>query len=142
MGEVDMGDVEWNLALETGNAQIDGQHQALVAAFNRFSQAVAAGRGHTEVRETLLFLTGYTMQHFRMEEGLMEQAGFPDTERHRKLHYDLVVQLAGLMKALEQRSPQLAPLTLEFLRGWLVEHIQGEDLRLAEFLRARAVPPE
>lgn len=27
---------------------------------------------------------------------------------------------------------------MNFIEGWLVEHIQGEDFRLAEFLRTKA----
>jgi hemerythrin len=28
---------------------------------------------------------------------------------------------------------------MDFLEGWLVEHIQGEDYRLAEYLRGKGV---
>ena len=42
------------------------------------------------------------------------------------------------MKAYVDQGPAaLTTSTLDFLAGWLVEHIQGEDVRLAEGLRSQ-----
>jgi len=130
--------MEWRAELETHHALIDEQHQALIACFNHLHAAMDKGRAREEVRRTLMFLTNYTVQHFRMEEDLMEQQGYPDTPRHKRWHHDLVVQLSGLMDRYVTHGPAaLTASTLDFLAGWLTEHIQGEDIRLAEFLRSR-----
>ena len=93
------------------------------------------GRGREEVRKTLMFLTNYTLQHFRMEEDLMDAQQYPEAQRHKKLHHDLVVRLAELMKAHMDHGPAaLTGTTLDFLGGWLVEHIQGEDFRAITFV--------
>jgi hemerythrin len=131
-----MGLIEWSAALETGDARIDEQHRTLVKAFNDLEDALARRRGREAASRTLLFLVGYTTEHFRMEEELMDDAGFPDAGRHKRFHHDLVVKLSALLTSYTQGSATLNPDVMGFLEGWLVEHILGEDLRLAEFLRA------
>ena len=137
-----MGAIEWNAALETNHPRIDEQHRALLQAFNQLHAAVLTGRDRGEGSRTLLFLTNYSVQHFRMEEELMDQAAYPDAPRHKKLHHDLVVRLSSLMKGYMEGTTTLSMSTLEFMEGWLVEHIQGEDFRLAEFLRATRPPAQ
>ena len=136
-----MGAMEWSPALETGNLQIDEQHKSILAAYNQLHLAMEKGRGPAEVRRTLLFLTNYTIQHFQMESELMDQEQFPEAEQHKKLHHGLVVQLSQLMKGLDEGSAAVPAATMAFLSAWLVEHIQGEDCRLAEYLRGRGYRP-
>ena len=132
-----MARIEWDEALATNHPKIDEQHKALIDAFNNLYEAIGKGRARQEGSRTLLFLTNYTVQHFQMEEDLMDQVHYPDAARHKKLHHDLVVKLSSLMKNYVSGAENLTGSTLEFLEGWLVEHIQGEDCRLAEFLRGR-----
>jgi hemerythrin-like metal-binding protein len=127
----------WSADLETSHPGIDEQHKALIEAFNHLCLATEHGRGREEVRKTLLFLTNYTVQHFRMEESLMDNSGYPEAARHKQLHHDLVVRLSALMKDYLQAPNALTANTLSFLQGWLVEHIRGEDHRLAVYLRSR-----
>ena len=130
-----MGNIEWDASLETGNPKIDEQHQALIEAFNQLQAAIERGRAREEVSRTLMFLTNYTVAHFRMEEELMDRGAYPDAGRHKRLHHGLVVSLSELMKHYAQGAASLTVNTMQFLEGWLVEHIQGEDRRLAEIQR-------
>ena len=130
--------MEWNAALETHHPLIDEQHRALLEAFNHLQVAMDKGRGLEEVRKTLVFLAQYTLLHFQMEADLMDAEQYPDLARHKRLHHDLVVKLSALMKRYEVEGPAALTLsTMDFLGGWLVEHIQGEDVRLADFLRSK-----
>jgi hemerythrin len=129
--------MEWNEDLATRHAKIDEQHQALFACINHLHEATEQGRGREDVRNTLMFLTNYTLQHFKMEEDLMDEVNYPEAMRHKGLHHGLVVRLSELMKTYIMLGPgALTMTTMDFLAGWLVEHIQGEDFRLAEFLRS------
>ena len=128
--------MEWCARLATGHALIDEQHQALIACLNRVHQAAAKGQGREEVRGTLMFLTNYTVQHFQMEEDLMDAMAYPEAKRHKDLHHDLVVRLSDLMRTFITEGPKaVTHTTMEFMAGWLAEHIMGEDVRLADFLR-------
>jgi len=132
-----VGLITWTEALETNQPEIDEQHKNLIDAFNSLHEAMARGRGREQVSKTLLFLTNYTVQHFRQEEAIMDQAGYPDAPRHKLMHHGLVVRLSALMKDYVVAPATLTGSTLDFLEGWLVEHIQAEDFRLATYLRER-----
>lgn len=133
---MDQGAFTWDASLATGVQEIDNQHQALLQAYRDLDALVSSGRAREDRGQTLLYLTQYTVHHFRAEEALMEKAAYPDLARHRKLHHDMVVSLSELMKDYMKGSQALTHSTLSFLGGWLVEHILGEDQRFAEFLRA------
>ena len=138
-GGLRMALMEWRAEFETHHALIDEQHQALIACFNDLQTAMNKGRGRAEVRKTLMFLTTYTLQHFSMEEELMAQHGYPDVQKHKEFHHNFVVRLSGLMDTYVEHGPAvLTTTTLDFMAGWLVEHIQGEDCHMAEFLRRQA----
>ena len=135
--------IAWDSALETGHSRIDEQHKTLLEAVNHLSLAIDKGRGPEEVRKTLVFLAQYTLLHFHMEADLMDLERYPEAARHKKLHHGLVVKVSELMNRYDHEGPAALTLsTMDFLGGWLVEHIQGEDFRLAEFLRGQGTTPQ
>jgi len=132
-----MGLITWNKTLETGHPKIDEQHKALVDAFNNLHQAMKQGKGKEVLGKTLDFLKDYTVQHFKMEESLMDASHYPGAAKHKTFHKDLVVKVADLVDKFHNGQAMLTMQVMDFLEGWLVEHIQGEDQRLAEFLRSK-----
>jgi hemerythrin-like metal-binding protein len=129
--------INWDKKLETGHPKIDEQHKALVEAFNKLHTAMKAGKGKEELGKTLGFLKDYTVHHFQTEETLMDAHRYPGAQTHKGLHKDLVHRVAGLVDQYNAGKALLTMQVMDFLEGWLVEHIQGEDCRLAEFLRAK-----
>jgi len=125
----------WDKRLETGNAQIDEQHKALVDALNNLHAAMKQGKGKDEVAKILVFLRDYTVSHFKMEESLMDQSAYPAAPSHKRIHADLVAQVADLVDQFEKGTTALTLPVMKFLEDWLTKHIMGEDFRLAEFLR-------
>ena len=55
----------WTKDLETGNAQIDREHQELIRALNDLFAACSVGNGRSELSRTLDFLEQYTKTHFQ-----------------------------------------------------------------------------
>lgn len=137
--------MEWQAALETGQAQIDEEHRALVAALNRLH--AAADRDRAEVERALAFLRDYTVTHFAAEEELMLRHRYPGTAAHFAAHADLVLRLSDLLaehRAVRQEPGKGAGEgalagVLAFLESWLVEHILRQDQDLGSFLQQRGV---
>ncbi len=127
--------IVWDQKLEVGHPKIDEQHRTLVDAFNALHHAMKQGRGKEEVGKTLDFLAQYTVDHFDMEEGLMRQHAYPGMAKHQALHRDLVTKVGDLVKKVEAGQAMVTLQVMDFLEGWLVEHIQGEDTTLAAHLR-------
>jgi hemerythrin-like metal-binding protein len=134
-----MGLINWDKRLETGHGKIDEQHQALVVAYNNLHGAMKQGRGKDELGKTLVFLKDYTVQHFQMEEELMKTHAYPGTSRHQDLHRALVGQVADVVTRFNAGQPVMTMQVMDFLEGWLVEHIMAEDYRLAEYLRGKGI---
>lgn len=132
-----MGLITWKPSLETGHAKIDDQHRALTDAFNNLHAAMKQGKGKEELGRTLGFLRNYTVEHFHMEEGLMDRFEYPGVAEHKGIHGSLVSQVSELCQRFEEGRTALTLPVMDFLEGWLIEHIQGEDVRLAQFLRTR-----
>lgn len=133
-----MDPILWDSSIETGHLIVDTQHQAIFKAFNRLLTAMNRGKGVNEIHMTLLFLKDYTQRHFTMEEGLMEQNQYPGTDTHRLLHREFIEKLEVLMDRSE-RGASVTVAVMQFVKDWLLNHIQIEDKRLAQYLAKKEV---
>jgi hemerythrin len=129
----------WNSSLETGYELIDNQHKQLVAAVNKLLDACRNGQAAEEVAATMDFLTGYTIKHFSDEEKLQKQYDYPDYLTHKRLHDDFKVVVGDLTKRLINQGPteEIIDEVRTSIGDWLVNHIKGDDFRLATYIKAR-----
>jgi len=135
-------DYVWRQDLETGNATIDNQHKRLIAVVNSLYEAYRSGKGREEVERTMEFLVGYTVKHFADEEALQRKYDYPDYHLHRQFHIDFKGTAQELSAELYRDGP-----TDDFIRKvyvtigeWLVNHIKGEDFKMATYVQSKAQP--
>ena len=69
--------MEWTDKLSVGVPSIDAQHKKLVSMANTLYDAMKAGHGKEILDETLAGLINYTVTHFKYEEKLFAQTGYP-----------------------------------------------------------------
>ena len=131
--------IVWDKRLETGHGKIDEQHQSLVEIFNRLHGAMKQGKGKAEVEGILVFLKDYTVTHFAMEEELMARHSYTAAARHQAIHADLVRQVADLVGKFQAGTASLTLPVMNFLEDWLVQHIQGEDYRMALEFKSKGI---
>ena len=81
----------------------------------------------------------YTATHFKDEEQLMQANGYPELTRHRTEHEKLVGQVLELQKKFQAGGGVLTSVVMNFLKDWLVTHIQGEDKKYGIFLNAKGI---
>ena len=129
--------IVWDKRLETGHPKIDEQHLSLIDTYNRLHNAMKQGKGKDEVGSILIFLKDYTVTHFAMEEGLMKESAYPGMGKHLEIHKDLVAQVADLVDKFQKGTVTITLPVMNFLEDWLTKHIQGEDFRLAEYLKGK-----
>ena len=129
----------WTKELETGNAQIDQEHQSLIQALNELLAACAAGKGRSELGKTLDFLENYTKTHFQHEEMLQVRYRYPDYAAHKQYHAGFVKVVQELSARLKADGPsiQLVGEINQQLGGWLVNHIKREDVKVAKHIQAQ-----
>ncbi|MDR0761231.1 MAG: hemerythrin family protein [Treponema sp.] len=130
----------WDKSLETGNSQIDAQHQQLFVALNRLVHTYQEGKGKDELKKSLDFLTDYTIKHFFDEEQLQQHYKYPDFENHKKYHDDFkkVVRNFSVELILKGASDSLMQDVQATIGGWLVTHIKGQDAKVAAYIRSHS----
>ncbi|MBI3644598.1 MAG: bacteriohemerythrin [Acidobacteriales bacterium] len=130
----------WTDKLSVGIKAIDDDHKKLVSMVNELYGGIVAGHGKETLGKVLDELVNYTKFHFAREEGFFAKTGYPAAAAHKKEHDDLTKQVLDVQA--KYKSGALATLSLEvmnFLKNWLVNHIQGSDQKYAPHLNAKGI---
>ncbi len=124
---------KWKPEYNSGIKPIDEQHQKLVQYIADLYCAVYEGNGAASIYKIIDGLVEYTETHFWFEEDLIEKAGYPDIEEHKKIHKAFVEKIS----AFQQKSEKKLPITfqlVQFLKDWLVDHILGDDRKYIPYV--------
>jgi hemerythrin len=129
---------EWDKDLETGYEVIDRQHKQLIDTVNRLKAAKDAGKGPEEIGEIIDFLLDYTDRHFREEEALQQAYRYPDYYVHLRYHEGFRQQVAQLVEQMAEKgpTPELIDTTIQTAGDWLLNHIRGDDFRMAAYIQS------
>ena len=130
----------WDASLETGYQKIDKQHQQLIKTLNNIIIASQEGKGAEEIFRTLDFLTGYTVMHFSDEEKLMSQYNYADYLVHKRYHDNFKITVGNLTQQLikEGPTPEMIDIVSTTIGDWLLNHIKGDDFRMAAFVKSKS----
>ncbi|MEN6632842.1 MAG: bacteriohemerythrin [Candidatus Polarisedimenticolia bacterium] len=131
--------ITWTDELSVGVRQCDEEHKQLVAMINRLHAAMLEGKGKDVVGPVLRGLVLYVAVHFRNEERLLQTYGYPSLPAHQAEHRKLTAQVAAEQERFEKGQVALAVGLMDFLRDWLVKHIQGSDRLYGAYLNERGV---
>ena len=129
---------QWDSTLESGYEKVDNQHRQLVTALNNLMAASAEGKGDKAVMQTLDFLTGYAIKHFADEEQLQVDYDYPDYLNHKRIHDEFKVVVGDFTQRVMKEGPtaELITLVSNTVGAWLLNHIKGDDFRMAAFVQA------
>jgi hemerythrin-like metal-binding protein len=126
--------VQWSDSMSVGDLHIDEQHKILIDTINQLASAESQD-DRPVVAMIIDELISYAAFHFDYEERLIEAAGYPDLENHRRIHQGFVTWVTELREEFTyHRRRQLGERILGFLRDWLSEHILGEDQHYRPYL--------
>ncbi|MBB4316209.1 bacteriohemerythrin [Roseospira marina] len=129
-----MAILEWSDDLRVGFGPMDEEHKKLIDLINDLDAAISAGHAADVIGGFLEDLISYTVWHFRNEEGLMQQYGYPQALSHRVQHVDLTETAEDLQQRFLDGDHELADTLTPFLKTWLTDHIMGTDKALGRFL--------
>ena len=76
----------------------------------------------------------HASDHFRHEENLMTESGYPDSHDHILAHRQLETQIANLITQVDAGEPVFTLELVEFLKNWLLNHILTMDKNLGAHL--------
>jgi len=129
---------QWDPSLESGYDKVDNQHRQLLTMLNSLVEASRSGKGDKAVMETLDFLTGYAIKHFSDEEKLQVDYKYPDYYHHKGIHDDFKKTVGEFVAQVRNEGPteEIIDTVCSTIGSWLLNHIQGDDFRMATFVKA------
>lgn len=127
---------DWTDDLHIGIQEVDEQHRVLVELLNQLHKAIRAHHGKAAAREILDRLAEYTRTHFLLEESLMRMTRYPGFDIHKQQHEDLIRQVQDLQHKLDYENATITFELLQFLKGWLTQHISDSDRRFGAFFQS------
>ena len=132
-------DYSWDISLVTGHKIIDEQHMQLFATLVNLIEASSQGLGKDEIYKTLDFLGEYTVMHFKTEEELQIEYGYPGYSLHKQSHDEFKTTIYDLIHTLQKKGPKkkLINAVIQTVGDWLTTHIKGSDMEMAAYLKSQ-----
>ncbi|MFO0582014.1 MAG: bacteriohemerythrin [Anaeromyxobacter sp.] len=138
--EDDDSTLVWTPAIAVGHHDIDTQHQELFRRLGALLDAVKTNRTG-EIGRLFDFLGTYCVDHFGMEQTLMEQTGYPDYPMHKAAHTRFIKTYQDLQASFGAQgvTSDLTQKLRGWIGDWLWAHIGQTDRKLAGFLQQRGI---
>jgi hemerythrin len=85
-------------------------------------------------------LVKYTKFHFAREEKFLPETGYPAAGPHKQQHEALTRQVLDVQKKYNAgATATLSVDVMQFLKNWLISHIQGSDQSYRPHLNAKGI---
>jgi len=131
--------IQWNEGLSVRVAEIDRQHQRLIAMIGELDAAMREGKGREIMGKIVNGLIGYTGTHFATEEKYFDQFGYPEADTHKAEHRNFVQKVSEFKAGFEAGKLGLSIHVMDFLSDWLRGHISGTDKKYAPFFNEKGL---
>ncbi len=129
--------IAWNANFSVGIAEVDEQHKRLIDILNSLFDAMKQGKGKEVLGPVLKELVEYTVYHFGTEERLFQKYGYPEYKQHKQEHDAFTQQALDFNVAYSKGQKMMTVDVLDFLTGWLQNHILEKDKKFGPFLRGK-----
>ena len=125
--------IDWDDNYSVNIVEIDKQHQKLIDMINQLHEAMLEGQARDIIGAIVQRLVDYTCTHFKTEEDYFDRYDYPDTDDHKAQHRHFVRQIDQYNRDFEAGRLTLSMEVMNFLKDWLIKHIQGTDKDYTDF---------
>lgn len=116
----------------------DEEHKTIFSMLNALHDS-AAGADRKAVGAKLDELIAFVADHFGSEERNMLKVNYPDYQRHKQEHDNLVLTCLDLQKQFHAGKAEITSETTGFVKDWLVNHIPNIDRRYGPTLNSAGI---
>jgi hemerythrin-like metal-binding domain len=119
-----------------GVFEIDSEHSELIARAEKVMASYQNGEAESEILKLFEYLSAYVLVHFRNEEKLLGDYGYPELDAHKELHREFKQDVMNLQDDIKENGLTLnSRLKLTHLTTeWIDHHIGTEDKKIANFI--------
>jgi len=128
---------EFTPELETGNEDVDSQHQTLFAMTNEILFSAELEQDPEEFRRAVGLLFSYLEYHFASEELAMLELHYGSRRFHAAFHDHVRRQAKEIAKGMGRKESfdEIRSAIFFMLEDYVVYHVPGADRQLATFMR-------
>jgi hemerythrin len=127
--------MKWVRSFEIGCNKVDSQHQELVGLVAQLEKDLSVGIPGKQLADALRFIVHYTRYHFDSEELFMANIGYPELEKHKQIHDELIDKVNCILLDLKTGKKLEAKDLYQFLAEWVKSHVLEEDKKIGDFYR-------
>jgi hemerythrin len=124
-----------------GVANLDHEHLLMTSLFSEYANCIRTNAPPTITHAALNRALAFGNEHIEHEESLMDQYAYPAADVHKRQHRNLRLQYVTFMSdtAALMAQDRTTLLHLDMMERLLVQHFNGPDQELAEYLTERGV---
>jgi hemerythrin-like metal-binding protein len=128
--------IVWTEQYSVGVKKLDEQHEQLFTIVNELIANQYAADASNLIPEILEKVTTYASYHFKTEERIMSEYGYPEHASQVRDHTAFSVKIARFcMDAIGRNNNVIGDLR-DYLTDWLTRHILQSDVKFKDFLIA------
>jgi len=131
--------IKWSDSYSVGYPEIDNQHIKLVNLINKLYDAFSEGKVSSVIEPILNEMIEYTDYHFKNEEKLFEKYQYPEKEEHKKIHGEFIKKAYSFLASHKNGDVLFTYDLMNFLRDWLVSHIQDSDREYTNYFKGKNI---
>jgi hemerythrin len=125
-----MAQIEWTAEYSIGIAEIDKEHESLIAQINQLYDQLDLPLDIETIESMLADIQDDISTHFALEELLMQESGYAEYEAHRQDHERLLDEIHDLKFHFDEDPESGKALLGNRLSDWFSQHFRGFDARL------------
>jgi hemerythrin len=124
----------WSDEYSVGIKEINEQHKKLFDLINVLRDTMKGTKEKSVLRKMIKELISYIEYHFSSEEILLQNCKYPDFKQHKVMHDQFTKKVKEFEKKYLNGSVLLSQEILQFLRDWLINHINEKDKQYSLFI--------
>ncbi len=134
-----MSYIDWEQSYSVSVKGMDDQHKRLFQLINDYYEAIAQKKTKEATATILQGLLDYTLYHFGDEEKLMQRNGYQGFDEQKAQHTYFISTIQDYQKRINEGKLLLSIEITQFLKDWLVKHIQAKDKQYGPFFNDKGI---
>jgi hemerythrin len=127
--------IDWREDYEIGIGAINHEHRELIDLINEMHAGLSGDASPEAAVGFLGELHTQVSSHFALEERMMREAHYHDSDAHKAEHEELLDSIHELMDAYgDGETFNFDERIAGTFRAWFEHHLKGADTRLHQFL--------
>ncbi len=131
--------IEWEEKYSVGISMPDEEHKKLIGILNKAIFTKEHNDNPEEIKEVLREMTNYALTHFKTEETYMKEFNYPEYQDHKEEHRHFSTAIIAYHDKVIKDDSQIANMIIEYLKWWLVNHIQVTDKKYIDCFKRNSI---